>query len=190
MPVDPAMGLRREGARIQVRPCLKEDLDLLQEISRETYYETFREMNDPAVMDAYLREAFNRERLLSELSDSRSRFYFLFVEGELAGYLKTNDAPSQTDINDPDSLEVERVYVRKAFKGRGYGSRLMEFALRKAGEMNKRFVWLGVWEKNDAAIAFYGKMGFKETGKHGFRMGDEVQTDLIMKKTLDGGSSA
>lgn len=178
------MGLRREGARIQVRPCLKEDLDLLREISRETYDETFREMNDPAVMDAYLREAFNPKKLLSELSNSSSRFYFLFVDGELAGYLKTNDASSQTDINDPDSLEIERLYVRKAFKGRGYGSLLMEFALRKALEMKKRFVWLGVWEKNDAAISFYRRMGFEEAGKHAFRMGDEVQSDLVMKKIL------
>ncbi len=184
MPVDPAAGLHREDKRVLVRPCLREDLDLLRTISRDTYDETFRQMNDPAVMNAYLDEAFNPKKLLAELSDSRSRFYFLFVDGELAGYLKTNDAPSQTDINDPDSLEVERIYVREAFKGRGYGTHLMEFALRKAVEMKKRFVWLGVWEKNAAAIAFYRRTGFIESGKHAFRMGDEIQTDLIMKKIL------
>ena len=103
----------------------------------------------------------------------------------MVGYLKINDAPAQSDINDPESMEVERIYVRKEHKGKGLGKVLMDYALQQAKEKKKNYVWLGVWEKNVDAIAFYKKMGFRETGRHSFRMGDELQSDLIMKKIIN-----
>jgi diamine N-acetyltransferase len=169
---------------ITIRPCQLSELETLRAIGYETYDETFRSMNTQETMDRYLEEAFNRERLSSELANEDSRFFFLYANDALAGYLKINDAPSQSDINDPESLEIERIYIRKACKGKGLGSHLMRFAIKLAAEKGKRFVWLGVWEKNGAAISFYQKMGFEEAGRHSFRMGDELQSDLIMKKML------
>ena len=171
---------------ITIRPCRMSDLETLCAIGRETYDETFRSMNTQETMDRYLAEAFDVKKIRSELENENSRFYFLYADGDLAGYLKVNFAPAQSDLNDPDSLEIERVYVKRAYKGKGLGKTLIDFAIRLAQEANKRYAWLGVWEKNEAAIAFYMKMGFEEAGRHSFRMGDELQSDWILKKSLPG----
>lgn len=170
--------------KINIRACQDDDLETLQKIGIETYDETFRSLNDPLVMDQYLAEAFNLEKLRDELSNTSSYFYFLYVDDTLAGYLKLNEAPAQSDINDPETLEIERIYVCKAYKGQGLGRYLMDYALDFARSKAKTYAWLGVWEKNAAAIAFYKKMGFVEAGGHSFRMGDELQSDLVMKKSL------
>ncbi len=169
---------------IAIRPCQVSDLETLCAVGRETYDETFRSMNTPETMERYLDEAFNPQKILAELENENSRFYFLFAGGDLAGYLKVNFAPAQSDLNDPDSMEIERIYVKRAYKGKGLGKSLMDFALRLAEEADKAYAWLGVWEKNEAAIAFYKKMGFEEAGRHSFRMGDELQSDWILKKSL------
>lgn len=113
-----------------------------------------------------------------------SMFFFLLSGEKLAGYLKVNEAPSQTDVNDPASLEIERIYVSGEFQGEGLGRYLMEQAISMAVERKKKYVWLGVWEKNEKAIRFYKRNGFCKIGTHSFVMGDDVQTDHIMRKDL------
>ncbi len=97
---------------INIRPCSITELDKLQAIGYETYDETFRTMNSQETIDSYLQEAFNKKKLLAELNNKNSLFYFLYAENELAGYLKINDAPAQSDINDTDSIEMERIYIK------------------------------------------------------------------------------
>lgn len=169
---------------LNIKPCLLSDLETLRSIGYETYDDTFRAMNTPETMDAYLADAFNLKKLRDELTNPDSRFYFLYVNGELAGYFKLNIGAAQTDLQDPEALELERIYVRKGFQGQGLGRVMLDYAVRTAHDLGKRYVWLGVWEKNTNAIAFYQKMGFAEAGRHGFRMGDEVQTDYILKRVL------
>ena len=113
-----------------------------------------------------------------------SEFYFIYANDQLAGYFKINYAPAQTDLNDPDSLEIERIYVKKEFKGKGLGRQLMDCAVKLAEMAGKKYLWLGVWEKNKGAIGFYKHSGFTESGKHPFKIGDELQTDLIMRLNL------
>lgn len=86
---------------------------------------------------------------------------------------------------DEKSLEIERIYVRKKFQKQGLGKYLMDKAIAIATELNKRAIWLGVWEKNQNAIAFYSKNGFVKTGAHAFYMGDDEQVDYILTKKLD-----
>jgi ribosomal protein S18 acetylase RimI-like enzyme len=169
-----------------IRKCLPDELDTLWAIARETFDETFRPMNHPETFEKYLADAFNPEKLLGELQNPGCSFYLIYSDETLAGYLKLNKTPAQSDINDPDSLEIERIYVRKSHQGKGLGRVLLEFAMQQALEMKKESIWLGVWEKNTAAIGFYKKMGFREAGKHSFRMGDELQTDFIMKRMING----
>ena len=168
----------------EIRPCRPEDLEDLRRVSTETYEATFRGMTSEKTMDAYLGAAFSRDRLRDELANRCCRFFFLVCGGEISGYLKVNEAPAQTDLNDPDSLEIERLYIRAAFQGQGLGTTLIDHAVLSARGCNKRFIWLGVWQKNTRAIAFYRKMGFFLAGTHSFRMGDELQADFIMKKML------
>ena len=167
-----------------IRKCTVDDLKTLLEISYETFVDAFQSMNVKETMDKYVEEAFNMEKLEEELGNKDSRFFFLYADDELAGYLKINEAPAQTDVNDSHSIEVERIYVKKEFKGKGLGRQLMNYAIQLAKEMKKNYVWLGVWEKNIDAITFYKKLGFYEVGRHPFKMGDELQTDIIMKKVI------
>jgi ribosomal protein S18 acetylase RimI-like enzyme len=166
------------------RKCDIDDLATLQSLSRSTYDITFRHLNTPENMAAYLDSAFDLEKLRGELNDPDSEFYFLYADGKLAGYLKLNEGAAQTDINDSDSLEIERIYVTREFQGCGLGGVLMDKALEITKARGKAYVWLGVWEKNEKAIGFYKRYGFLETGHHSFVMGDEVQSDFVMRKDL------
>ena len=136
-------------------------------------------------MQEYLHRAFNKEKLLEELTDKNSKFFFLYCGEKLAGYIKVNETPSQTDINDPNSLELERIYVTGEFQGQGLGGYLMQKAVSIAVERHKKYIWLGVWEKNENALRFYKKKGFYEIGTHTFVMGEDRQTDYILKKDLE-----
>jgi ribosomal protein S18 acetylase RimI-like enzyme len=141
-------------------------------------------MNTPENMDAYLAAAFDIEQIRRELACAESTFFFLLVDSVLAGYLKANDAGAQSDLKNPRSLELERIYVDTPFQGRGMGRILIDKGLEVARRKGKAFVWLGVWEKNEMAIGFYEKSGFTRIGTHDFFMGDERQTDFIMRCDL------
>jgi ribosomal protein S18 acetylase RimI-like enzyme len=169
---------------IRIRSCGTDEVDTLKKLAYETFDEAFRPMNTAETMNKYLESAFNRDRLHEELSKPKSSFFFLYADGNLSGYLKLNEAPEQSDLNDPESVELERIYVRKELQGRGLGKTLIDYAIRIAREREKRYIWLGVWEKNTDAIAFYLNMGFIAAGRHTFRMGDEIQQDLILKKVV------
>ncbi len=169
---------------INIRQCTFEDLYKLQEISYETFNETFKHQNSPENMNAYLEKAFNVKQLEKELSNVSSQFHFVYFHNEIAGYLKVNTNDAQSEEMDDDSLEIERIYIKSEFQKLGLGKYLLDKAMEIAIEQNKQKVWLGVWEKNENAIAFYQKMGFVQTGIHSFYMGNEEQTDFIMCKTL------
>lgn len=169
---------------VQIKKCTLEDLLKLQEMSYETFNETFKDQNSPENMKAYLEKAFHLKQLEKELSNSASQFFFVYYNNEAAGYLKVNTDEAQTEKMGDESLEIERIYIKNEFQNHGLGKYLFNKALEMAKELNKKKIWLGVWEKNENAIAFYKKMGFVQTGAHSFYMGDEEQTDFIMTKTL------
>ncbi|MFL1997178.1 GNAT family N-acetyltransferase [Lysinibacillus irui] len=169
---------------IKIKKCNLEDLKKLQEVSIETFHDTFKEQNSPENMKAYLEKAFNEKQLAQELENAASQFYFILDNEEIAGYLKVNVDEAQSEEMGDESLEIERIYIRDKFQGKGFGKHLFNKALEVAMAQDKKSIWLGVWEKNDHAIGFYQKIGFVQTGAHSFYMGDEEQIDLIMTKTL------
>lgn len=161
-----------------------EDLSVLQHIGRETFAETFAAGNTEADMKKYLEESFSDERVKNELNNPES-FFFIAWEGERAiGYLKVNTGQAQTELREESSLEIERIYVKKAYHGKKVGQLLYEKALEVAQLLHKSSLWLGVWEENPKAIRFYEKNGFIIFDKHLFKVGNDEQTDLLMRKTL------
>lgn len=142
------------------RKCTLEDLEVLRDFSSKTYYETFKHSCTPDDMDAYLSEAFEIDKIRAELLDEGSDFYFLYRNDELAGYLKLNEAPAQTEIHDEMSLEIERIYISEEYQGLGLGRDLLARAINIATSRKKEYVWLGVWENNDKALLFYKKNDF------------------------------
>lgn len=169
---------------MNIKKCTLEDLCKLQEISYETFNETFKHQNSPENMNAYLERAFNLKQLERELSNNSSLFFFVYFNNEVAGYLKVNTNEAQSEEMGDESLEIERIYIRNKFQKHGLGKYLLNKVMEIAVEYKKNKIWLGVWEKNENAIAFYMKKGFVQTGAHSFYMGDEEQVDFIMTKTL------
>ena len=167
---------------INIKKCTLEDSIELQEISHETFNETFKHQNSSDNMNAYLERAFNLIQLKKELSNPSSQFFFVYFNNEVAVYLKVNTNDAQSEEMGVESLEIERIYIKKNFQKHGLGKYLLNKAMEIAMERNKKKIWLGVWEKNENAIAFYKKMGFVQTGAHSFYMGEEEQTDFIMAK--------
>ncbi|MBA9029016.1 GNAT family N-acetyltransferase [Peribacillus huizhouensis] len=169
---------------VKIKKCNRDDLQILQEISIETFNDTFKNQNSPENMKAYLERAFNSNQLEKELSNISSEFFFICFNKELAGYLKVNINDAQSEKMGDESLEIERIYIRYKFQRKGFGKYLINKAMEIALRQNKKIIWLGVWEKNKKAIDFYKKIGFVQTEAHSFYLGDEEQIDVIMSKTL------
>jgi ribosomal protein S18 acetylase RimI-like enzyme len=161
-----------------------EQIDQLQQIGRQTFSETFAESNSAENMAKYLEEAYSYEKLSAELNDPNSLFYFAMMGQDVIGYLKLNVGASQTEVKDNDALEIERIYVLKSFQGKRVGQLLFDKAIEIAKAQHVAYVWLGVWEENKKAIQFYTRNGFVEFDQHVFVLGDEAQTDIMMKLQL------
>ena len=170
---------------IEITKIGKEEILQLQKIGRQTFEETFSESNSEENMKNYLEEGFSKEKLTAELNDKNSEFYFAKLEEEVIGYLKVNFGDSQTELKDSKALEIERIYVSKEYHGKSVGQLLYDKAIEVAKQKGSEYVWLGVWEKNPRAISFYKKNGFVEFDKHIFRLGDDEQTDIMMKLKLE-----
>ncbi len=169
---------------IDIKRVSLKDIDKLQQISKQTFYETFSALNTEENMRKYLEEGLSIERLTSELNNTYSEFYFALLNDNVIGYLKLNFGQSQTELKDSKALEIERIYVLKEFHGKNVGQLLYEKAIHIAEQSKADYVWLGVWEENPRAINFYKKNGFIEFDKHIFKLGDDEQIDIMMKLQL------
>ena len=161
-----------------------QDIEQLQAIGRQTFSETFAQSNSAENMAKYLEEAYADEKLSAELNDPNSVFYFAELDNQVIGYLKLNFSGAQTELKDNKALEIGRIYVAKEFHGKKVGQLLYDKAIEVAKEKMVDYVWLGVWEENHRAIQFYTKNGFVAFDKHVFVLGDDAQTDIMMKLEL------
>ena len=166
---------------IKVQPS---DLTTLINISKQTFYDAFSHLNDPADIEAYATSAFNPDKLLAELTNPFSKFYFAMIDGHPVGYIKLNYSSAQTEFKHENAVEVERIYVLADQQGKKIGNQLLDFAINTAIESNLQYIWLGVWDKNFNAIRFYERNGFKIFDSHPFTLGTDLQTDLLMKREL------
>lgn len=159
-------------------------IEELQKIGKQTFYETFSESNTESDMNTYFAKNNSSEKLKTELNNPNSKFYFANLNQKPIGYLKLNFDNAQTEINDPNAMEIERIYVLKNFQNKKVGQILLDKAVEIAKLKKINFIWLGVWEQNLKAIRFYNKNSFFEFDKHIFKLGNDDQTDLMMKRIL------
>lgn len=169
---------------MEIKKIGMESLDTLQTISIEIFTDTFKEYNTSENLQNYLDKAYNKNQLQQDLENINSEFYFIYVNGDVAGYMKLNIEDAQTEKVAEKAMEVERIYIKKEYQKLGLGKRLILKAMALARKQNKKYIWLGVWEHNTNAMAFYTKMEFIQKGSHDFYMGDEKQTDIIMIKRV------
>ena len=167
-----------------IRKCTPKDAATIQQIGRQTYFETFEPYNTEENMNDYLEIAFADAKIRQEFENPYSEFYVVESDGVVVAYLKINQLDAQTEPMDSDYLEIERIYVLQEFQKLGLGKILYDKVFERAKGLGKSNIWLGVWEHNDNALAFYNKLGFERIGHHSFFMGDEEQIDYILVKPV------
>lgn len=170
---------------ITIQLVNKEEVDLLVTLARDTFVAAFGQYNTDSDMNQYLDDRVTVEYMSKELDTDGSFFYFAKMNGTLTGYLKLNIDQAQNEPLGPKSLEIERIYIESTYQGQGIGQRLMDFAIARAKAWNKSTIWLGVWDRNPGAIKLYERNGFQPFGRHDFQLGDDLQTDILMKMELD-----
>lgn len=169
---------------IHIEKVEPDNLFLLQAIGKQTFSETFASFNSEEDMRRYLEKSFNDEQLKKELTEPFSEFYFAQHHNTVIGYLKVNFGGAQTETRDASAMEIERIYVLKAYHGQNVGQLLFEKASQLARSNRCDYIWLGVWENNFRAISFYKKLGFEEFDRHIFQLGNDAQTDIMMRLVL------
>ncbi|HMG14268.1 MAG TPA: GNAT family N-acetyltransferase [Saprospiraceae bacterium] len=160
------------------------DIDELRKLAIDSFIETYSWANTEENMQLYVDKYFSVNQLREEINYHTSQFYFALLENKAIGYIKLNFGQAQTDIKEDNNLELERIYVLKDFQANRVGYELMQKAIQIADEYKKDYLWLGVWEKNEKAIKFYEKNGFIPFAHHPFMLGDELQSDILMKLVI------
>ena len=159
-------------------------LAMLQQLSKQTFADTYAQYNTEEDMRNYIATEFSDEKLLADINSRYVAFYFAMEGNEPVGFIKVNYAPSQTDVNDINSLELERIYVLKEHQGKKIGQFLLDAALGITKENDLDYLWLGVWDKNTNAQQFYAKNGFTAFGTHDFMLGSDRQRDILLKLSV------
>lgn len=170
--------------KIEIRKVLHKDCELLHRLAVDTFVESYGSVNTEANMQGYLNRNYSVEQLKLELKHPFSEFYFAYLNQEAVGFLKINFNEAQTKSQDKPSIEIERIYILKEFQGKQIGQLLFNKAIEIGKEHHAKYLWLGVWEKNEGAKRFYLKNGLLPYGKHIFKLGDEEQLDILMKVDL------
>lgn len=165
-----------------IKPVSRDEIQDLKHIMEKSFLETYKHLNAAEDIDLYISQSFSENNLISEIENPYSYFYFIRHEGNIAGYLKLNIGEAQTAEKLENALEIERIYVLKKFQGKKLGKALFIFAEEQAKDKNLVWLWLGVWENNHKAIEFYERQGLEIFATHTFKMGNELQTDKLMRK--------
>jgi ribosomal protein S18 acetylase RimI-like enzyme len=160
------------------------DAEQLTALSVTTFCETFWDNNNPQDMAKYLTDEMSYQKLYEELADNDNLFFLASVENELAGYAKVRDCKVPAGLEQNKPMEIERIYVLKDYQGKKVGAALMQCCMDNASSRGYDIAWLGVWGENYKAIDFYKRWGFETFGSHVFMLGDDEQTDILMKKNL------
>ena len=160
------------------------DAALLAELGARTFSETFAVDNTPENMAAYSAAAFSPAQIAADLVDPRCIFQIAETDGVAVGYalLRSGTVPEQVTSERP--IELVRLYVSRDSLGSGVGAALMHACIDQGKRRGHQTLWLGVWEHNHRAQAFYRKWNFREVGTHLFQLGDDPQTDLLMELSV------
>ena len=169
---------------VKIRRGTVADAALLSELGARTFSETFAVDNTPEDLAAYMGSAFNVAQQTAELKDPGSTFLIAEVDGRAAGYARLHDGEPEKAIEGARPVELVRLYVSREWLGHGVGAQLMRACLDAARQAGHETIWLGVWERNPRAQTFYRKWNFRPVGEHMFRLGSDLQRDIVMERAL------
>lgn len=157
---------------------------MLSELGARTFSETFAVDNTPEDLAEYVATSFNVAQQTAELKDPASTFLIAEVAGRAAGYAMLHDGEPEKSVEGRKPIELVRLYVSRDWLGRGIGEQLMRACIDEARRAGHETIWLGVWERNGRAQAFYRKWNFRAVGEHMFRLGSDLQRDIVMERPL------
>jgi ribosomal protein S18 acetylase RimI-like enzyme len=169
---------------LTIKIATNADADKISAISKQTFYEAFNAQNTKANMSLFITTNFNIQVTENDIQAKSNTFYLTYTNNQLCGYAKVIEIDNSDAFSNTTTLRISRIYVLDAFIGQGIGKALMQQCLNFAKELGKSIIWLGVWENNLPAIAFYQKWGFEKFGTEIFVLGNDPQTDCLMKKQL------
>lgn len=159
-------------------------LKALHYISHKTFVDAFAHLNNPEDLEIFLSDHLTEQSLAAEIINPESEFYFAEINGKPIAYFKINTGNAQTELRETHGLEIERIYVLQDYQGKKIGELMINESINIARQRNKTYIWLGVWEVNLRGISFYQKNGFVIFAQHRFKVGNDIQTDIMMKLEL------
>jgi len=162
-----------------IRRGTADDAAALAVMGERTFRDTFAAQNDPEDLEHYLGETYGEAQQRRELEHPDGVTLLVEEGGTLIGFAQLRRAPSEHG-----DVEIARFYVERAHHGRGVAQALMRAAEETARALGGSTIWLGVWEHNQRAIAFYEKCGFHDVGSHPFLVGRDLQTDRLMSRVI------
>lgn len=167
-----------------IRTGVPADAAVLAELARTTFYETFAASNDATDMALHLERAYGVAQQSAELRDPAITTLLVEQDGRAIAYAQVRDGHVPDCVTGAAPIELWRFYVAPGFHGRGIAQQLMDRVKAEAGRRGMKTLWLGVWEHNARARAFYAKCGFADAGQHVFLFGTDPQTDVVMTLAL------
>jgi ribosomal protein S18 acetylase RimI-like enzyme len=167
-----------------IRIATAADAEMLTEFARRTFYDAFAPMNSPENIEAYMSQNFTLQKFSEQLADPRAIFLIAEIETTPVAFAKLYDGKVLDCVGGFAPVEIERFYVDRQFHGKGIAQTLMQACFDRARQSGHGTIYLGVWENNHRAIAFYRKCGFDVVGSHAFQLGDETQNDFLMERRL------
>ena len=176
-------------AATTIRPASVADAFALSRLGETTFRETFEGENSPEDMSRYLAQAFTPAQQTAEITDPGGIVLVAeHVPGsggpELVGYVYLVQGPAPEPVSGPAPMELKRIYVAREWHGRHVAQALMDASIKAARDRGAKTLWLGVWERNPRAVAFYAKYGFERVGQHTFVLGRDSQTDWLFARPL------
>jgi diamine N-acetyltransferase len=167
-----------------IRRADVKDASLLAELGACTFSDTFAADNKAEDMAAYLNAAFSPAKQTEELLDAQSVYLIAEIDAEAVGYAQLYVGPAPECVTGAMPVELVRFYLTRQWHGRGVSAALMRACIEEARASGRQTLWLGVWERNARAQAFYRKWDFQKVGEHIFQLGTDAQTDILMARKI------
>lgn len=178
------MSTIKDAIKYRIRLADLQDAEAITIIGKQTFIETFGDQNTAEDIEMYVNSQFSTDVISSEISDPTNSFILILDGDKIMGYAKMRRTDATNHGISESAIELQRIYVLREHHGKGAGAILMQACLDQARQEKFQSIWLGVWEHNTKALAFYRKLGFEQFGSHKFQLGSDVQTDFLMKKKL------
>ena len=169
-----------------IRRAALSDAPALAELAARTFTETFASDNSPEDLSAHLRTSYGLPQQSAEIEDPDITTLMALQREEAIGFAQVRRKAAPSCVITERPVELHRFYLTRSAQGKGFAGPLMNAAREAAQELGGLHIWLGVWERNPRAIAFYLKAGFVQVGSHVFTVGRDRQTDFVFVSPLSG----